>query len=362
MRTLSVNVARLDARSPVWVGRGLIASIGTLADLSHYTQVVVVADPGATATVTTVMSTLGLAPDRCLILTGGESCKSTDNLYRVWEFCLRHRLDRRSLIIGIGGGALTDLVGFAAATFMRGIAFIAIPTTLLAQVDASIGGKSGINFGGVKNILGAIRQPTGVIIDIDTLSTLSERDRRSGFAEIVKHGLIADKAYFDRVTSREHTAWSADELVDIVYRSCEIKRDVVESDESEQGPRKNLNFGHTLGHAIEALALAEGTPLTHGEAVAIGMHAAALISNRAGLLSDRDLDTTISGITRVGLPIHIPAAMEATKLQRLLELDKKNVGGRTRWTLLRAIGEATFNHEVADSLISEAIRAMQPRD
>jgi len=243
---------------------------------------------------------------------------------------------------------------------MRGVAFAAIPTTLLAQVDASIGGKTGINLAGIKNVVGVIRQPTAVIIDTETLKTLPQRELRSGFAEIVKHGLIADRSYFERVTSRPFSNWSEDELVDILFRSCEIKRITVESDERESGARKSLNFGHTLGHAIEALALRHGTPITHGEAVSIGMHAAAFISRVVGSCSASDLEAVTRGLTTVGLPTRLSTPQNQEELLELMALDKKNVRGESRWTLLTCLGSCVWDRPVPADIVRQAISIIQP--
>ncbi len=361
MQELSIKVSRHDRSSKIFVGRSLVDSIVELTDLSQYSKVVVVGDAGASKSVASTLHALerrGLATDQknSLTLTGGEACKSFEYLKQVWEFFVSQRLDRKSAVIGVGGGALTDLVGFAAATYLRGVAFIAVPTTLLAQVDASVGGKSGINFGGAKNILGSTCQPKAVIIDIDTLATLPERERRSGFAEIVKHGLIADRAYFEKVTSRHHTAWSADELVEIIHRSCEIKAGIVEADETEQGLRKILNFGHTLGHALEAWALAggmgAGEVLTHGEAISIGMHAAAVISQKRGLITEEELEEVRNGLERVGLPVQLTKPVEEETIRELVQRDKKAVRGQVRWVLLRGIGEAVADQEGGQGLLS----------
>lgn len=359
MKSLAVNVARVESRSPVWVGRGLVANAASLAEIQNYSRVVVISDMGARQVTDSLQAALKLSEQNILFIEGGESCKQIQALERLWNFFVKNRLDRKALVFAVGGGAVSDLVGFAAATYMRGIAYIPIPTTLLAQVDASIGGKSGINFSGAKNILGAIRQPVGIIVDVDTLASLSSRDLRSGFAEIIKHGLIADRPYFELVTSRAFSEWNADELVEIIFRSCEIKRDVVEADESEQGMRKTLNFGHTLGHAIEALALIDGVPLTHGEAISIGMRAASYLSYRMGMLPAQELSAIIAGISKVGLPTRLPTHMDESKLLELMSHDKKNVAGTTRWTLLQGIGQAVFDQQVESPLIRDAIAEIQ---
>ena len=361
MRTLSLAIKSVDYHSSLWVGRGLSLGAADLLDVSQYSSVAIVSDSGARATTRSVASSLKVGDVGILELSGGESCKSVETLAYVWEFLTNRRLDRRSLVIAVGGGAITDLVGFAAATYMRGVSFVAVPTTLLAQVDASIGGKTGLNLASVKNVVGVIRQPDGVIIDTDTLSTLPKRELRSGFAEIVKHGLIADRAYFDHVTSRPFSAWSADELVDIVFRSCEIKRAVVEADERESGARKSLNFGHTLGHAIEALALKSDAPLTHGEAIAIGMRAATFLSREVGICSAHDLERVIAGLAAVGLPTTLPTPQNQNELVQLMALDKKNVGGESRWTLLNGLGACVWDRPISSELVLRAIALIQPK-
>lgn len=361
MKQLSVQVARVERSSPLWVGRRLIEEIPTLARVSEYSAVVAVADEGAKAVLARLVEALKLPHEHVLVLPGGEGMKDTDGLHALWRFFVEQKLDRRSLVVTAGGGALSDLVGFAAATYMRGIAFLHVPTTLLAQVDASIGGKTGINFMGVKNLLGSIMQPVGIVADIDALSTLPERELRSGFAEIVKHGLICDREYFERVTSRPCAAWSPDELVEIVFRSCEIKKAVVEADETEQGLRKTLNFGHTVAHAAESLALEEGISLSHGEAVAIGMAAEALISWKVGLISEESFKRATSGIAQAGLPVVLPARMPAAKLRSLMARDKKNIGAQVRLVLLKQIGEACYDQIVPDPVLNEALASIQPR-
>jgi 3-dehydroquinate synthase len=321
--------------------------------------VAIVADRGAEIHAQVVRESLSLLPSALLLISGGEQVKTTQGLESIWQFLSDQKLDRRSLVITLGGGATSDLVGFAAATYMRGIEFVHVPTTLLAQVDASIGGKTGINFNGVKNLLGAVSQPSSVIVDIDVLSTLPKRELRSGFAEIVKHGLIADRAYFELVTSKPFDAWSPDELVDIVFRSCEIKQRIVESDETEQGPRKALNFGHTVGHAVEEYALQERIALTHGEAVAVGMVAEAHISHLIGRLSAEEYAATCSGIAAAGLPLVLPAHFDQPRLLALMARDKKNVGGQLKWSLIDTIGSSLFDLTAPEDAVIAALRDIQ---
>jgi 3-dehydroquinate synthase len=359
-RTVTVTTARQAVVCPIWIGRGLISKLHTLCDLGEFSRIALVVDAGAAGTGETLRASLSIPSSATLTLEGGEPCKSVQHLERVWSFFVNCKLDRKSLVIAIGGGALSDLVGFASATYMRGVACLLVPTTLLAQVDAGIGGKTGCNFAGVKNLIGITQQPRAIVVDIDTLSRLSERELRSGFAEVVKHGLIADADYYSRVTSKQCKAWSADELADIIARSCEIKALIVQGDETEQGARKTLNFGHTIGHAIEASCLSSGTPLTHGEAVAIGMCAESFISQRMGILENGQLLSIVTGLTAVGLPTRLPHLIDPASIVSYMSLDKKNVGGKNRWTLLDSIGHAIIDREVPSSIIDEAIAEIQP--
>ncbi len=360
VRNLNVSVPSSESLSPLWVGSGIIPSLTRLLKTERFSQVLVVGDQGASGVVESVVRPLEIDSKRILLIRGGEECKSLDYLEKLWDFFATSKLDRSGLVIGVGGGSLSDLVGFAAATYMRGVAFAAVPTTLLAQVDAGIGGKSGINFNGVKNVVGAIAQPIGIIIDLDTLKSLPAREIRSGFAEIVKHGLISDRSYFEMVTSRHCSQWEQHDLLEIVFRSCQIKAEIVGQDATEKGIRKALNFGHSLGHAIEAYSLDASIPLTHGECVAIGMNAACFISVKVGLLSLESQRICAEGISRAGLPLSVPTVIATDKLLDLLTLDKKNVAGVTRWSLLSEIGSVVVNQHVPTEIVQEAISYIQP--
>jgi len=360
METVTVTTSLLSVTCPISIGRGLIERLPDVLDTSNYSRISVVVDSGARTIGDAALRALSLPTAAALVLQGGEQCKGVQYLERTWQFFYEQRLDRKSLVVVIGGGALSDLVGFAAATYMRGVACAIIPTTLLAQVDAGIGGKTGCNFAGIKNLIGITQQPRAIVIDIDTLSGLPARELRSGFAEVAKHGLIADCDYFSWVTSKPCSDWNAEELVSIIAASCAIKARIVQSDETERGARKTLNFGHTIGHAIEALSFNSGSQLAHGEAVAIGMHAEGLISCRVGMLAHAELEKLTQGLRTVGLPIHLSQRIKREDIQSCMSLDKKNVGGKTRWTLLRSIGNATFDHDVPQEIIDEAINAIQP--
>jgi 3-dehydroquinate synthase len=362
MRTLEVRTTRAESRCPIWVGEGLIERIGELTPLSSYSAVVLVADSNVTTMNERARLATGVPLTHTLELSGGESQKSLAGLSRVWEFLADRKLDRRSLVIAIGGGATTDLVGFAASTYMRGIAVLNIPTTLLAHVDASVGGKNGINFHSAKNILGTITQPAGVIIDVTTLASLPDRELRSGFAEVIKHGLILDRDYFTRVTSRHYSEWTPAEMAEIVFRSCELKRGIVESDESELGARKMLNFGHTVGHAVESFFLERTPSLTHGEAISIGMVAEATIAHHLSGLPVADLESITGALRAAGLPTDLPTSVPVSELKALLSKDKKRIGGTLRWSLLESIGTGNFDQEVPEEVVNTALSSIQPRD
>lgn len=273
-----------------------------------------------------------------IILPDGEQFKTLETMHDIYQQLLGFGLDRASAVLALGGGVVGDMAGFAAATFMRGIPFIQFPTTLLAQVDSSVGGKTGVNLPGGKNMVGAFHQPVIVIIDPDVLGTLSVRELRAGFAEVIKYGIIQDPDFFgfldssiDALSSRE-----AGVLAGVISRCCAIKADIVERDETEQGIRAQLNYGHTLGHAVETLA-GYGTFL-HGEAVAIGMCAAAGISAELGECGQDVALRIRSLVSRAGLPTDVPAFPVRDYIGAMLR-DKKKAGSTVKFVLPRAVGD-----------------------
>lgn len=289
---------------------------------------------------------------------GGESHKGIDGVSELWELFLSHGLDRKSVVLSVGGGAQGDLVGFAAATFKRGLSVIQIPTTLLSQVDASVGGKTGCNFGGVKNLVGVIHHPALVVIDSRSLATLPARDRASGMAEVLKHGAIRDAAYFERWGARPFSELSEIERVSLIEGSIRIKAAIAAADPFERGERKLLNFGHTIGHAIEALSLSETAPMTHGEAIAVGMVAEAHLSVAAGILDIAEVARLEAALRRQNLPTRIPFSTSIEALRLKIADDKKNVGKEVRWTLLERLGSAVFDQTVSEELVESSIKAV----
>jgi 3-dehydroquinate synthase len=291
-----------------------------------------------------------------VVVPDGEDHKDWATLDRVIGELLAHRCDRRTAIVALGGGVVGDLAGFAAATYQRGVPFVQVPTTLLAQVDSSVGGKTAINHALGKNMVGAFYQPRLVLADMDTLTTLPERELRAGLAEVIKHGAIRDAELFawlegnvERLLARD-----PDALAHAVKRSVEIKAEVVARDERETGERALLNFGHTFGHAIET-GLGYGTWL-HGEAVAAGMVMAAELSARLGLLDGASVDRLRRLIERAGLPVRAPALAPERWLE-LMAVDKKAAGGRVRFVLLHGLGAAGLHGGVDDAAVREVVSA-----
>ncbi|MBC7914970.1 MAG: 3-dehydroquinate synthase [Pyrinomonadaceae bacterium] len=281
----------------------------------------------------------------------GEGNKNIDYCIGVWRMLLDFDADRNSLLINLGGGVITDMGGFAASTYKRGIDFVHIPTTLLSQVDASVGGKTGIDMGNVKNIIGTFTQPKAVFISTDFLSTLDTRQLISGFAEIVKHGLIADKAYFETIKTSDAT--NLDPA--IIYHSIEIKNEVVSTDPYEKGLRKTLNFGHTIGHAIETYSLkTDKDPLLHGEAIAIGMICEAYLSHKHNTLSGDELNELITFIRSVFPDYSFSKDIYAEVIE-YMKNDKKNLQGQIGFALLSQIGNCDFNIYLKEEQILESL-------
>ena len=284
-------------------------------------------------------------------INAGEESKNLDFCIGVWKMLIDFGADRNALMVNLGGGVITDMGGFIASTYKRGIDFVQMPTTLLAQVDASVGGKTGVDLDGVKNIIGTFTQPKAVFMNIGFLNTLPQRQILSGLAEMLKHGLIVDAAYWDQLKTSDLTIPSAE----LVHRSVAIKNDVVIADPHEKGIRKALNFGHTVGHAVETLSLLNDTdPLTHGEAIAIGIICEAWLSNQKAGLSDDEL-TEISTVITGLYPKHPVNEANFDTLLQIMQKDKKNSNGKINCTLLKHIGQYSIDNictpdELWDSL------------
>ena len=292
-----------------------------------------------------------------IVIADGEQAKEWHTLDRVFDALLAARCDRQTPIVALGGGVVGDLAGFAAAVYQRGVPFIQVPTTLLAQVDSSVGGKTAINHPRGKNMIGAFYQPLAVVSDVATLATLPPRELRAGLAEVIKHGLALDLAFAEWIERNigRLAAGDAEALIYAVRRSCELKAEVVAEDERESGRRAVLNFGHTFAHAIET-GMGYGTWL-HGEAVAAGMVMAAELSARAGLIGEDDVQRVRTLIARAGLPVAGPAALPPERYLELMAVDKKVAHGRVRFVLLDGVGQAVLHGDPGEQLVRQAIAA-----
>lgn len=281
----------------------------------------------------------------------GEENKNIDFCVGIWKMMLDFGADRQSLLINLGGGVVTDMGGFTASTFKRGIDFVQVPTTLLSQVDASVGGKTGVDMDNVKNIIGTFAQPKAVFIASTFLQTLEKRQLISGLAEVIKHGLIADRAFYDAVKGLDATAISLEHI----RHSVAIKNNVVTQDPLEKGLRKILNFGHTIGHALEGYSLAnDRNPLLHGEAIAAGMICEAYLAHRLNGLPENALNDIIKTF-RTHFPDYAYAGKIYDELITLMRNDKKNAGDRIGFALLSAIGQCSIDVFVAEDLIRESL-------
>lgn len=287
----------------------------------------------------------------------GEEYKDLLWVQHIYDELLDHKLDRSSALVALGGGVIGDITGFAASTYMRGISYIQIPTTLLAQVDSSVGGKTGVNHKLGKNMIGTFWQPRLVWIDVETLKTLPRRELLAGLAEVIKYGVIYDRELFDFLEVNKDKILNLDNnaLTHIIKRSCEIKADVVSKDERESGLRAILNYGHTIGHAIETIT--EYKRYLHGEAVAIGMCLEARLAQMIDLIA-RDQVLKIKGlIDSFGLPSEMPEDMEVNRIFSSMQLDKKAVAGELKFILPKKIGSVTIYRGVTEKLIREWLKS-----
>ncbi|MFK7862254.1 MAG: 3-dehydroquinate synthase [Granulosicoccus sp.] len=338
MQTVTIDLGKRSY--PIHIGSDLIDQRGLIAQHVRDRAMIVTNDTIAPLYLDQTLASLGNTPCSSVILPDGESYKNLDELNRIFSALLSENFDRGCTLIALGGGVIGDMTGFAAASYQRGVDFIQIPTTLLAQVDSSVGGKTAVNHIHGKNMIGAFHQPVAVVADMSTLDTLDDRELRAGLAEVIKYGFIIDAEFFSwlennldalLVRDREATAYA-------VKRSCEIKARIVEQDEREHGIRALLNLGHTFGHAIEA-GLGYGHWL-HGEAVAAGISMALDTSVRLGLIDESTRERGVTLLTRCGLPVAPPEKMTPDLFLKYMARDKKVTAGAVRLILLDRIGKS----------------------
>jgi 3-dehydroquinate synthase len=349
---------KLDARSyPVHIGENLLDEVGRIcrgALLKGRAAIVSDRKVGDLygQRVSTTLADSGFKVSTHLI-NPGETSKSFEMAERLCEDFARHGVDRQSFVVALGGGVVGDLAGFAAAIYFRGIPVVQVPTTIMAQVDSSVGGKTGINLSAGKNLVGAFHQPVAVLADTKSLATLGRREWNEGFAEVIKYGVIREKGLLFEL---QNGTWN---LADLVRRCVEIKASFVQEDEKETtGRRALLNFGHTLGHAIEAVA-GYGT-LLHGEAVALGMVAAAHISSERASLPKSELEELVSVIRRLDLPTELPGRVSRTQILERVFADKKFVNGKIRFVLTPKLGSAILVENLTVEDLEFGLRAIDP--
>ena len=362
---MSQITVALGSRSyPIEIGTGLLSAGGLLSELVAGRDILIVTNETvAPLYLRAVREACGTANrTQATVLPDGESFKTLDTLNSVFTDLLENRFNRDAVLVALGGGVIGDVAGFAAAAYQRGVDFIQIPTTLLAQVDSSVGGKTAVNHALGKNMIGAFHQPIGVLSDVSTLDTLAPRELSAGLAEVVKYGLICDPDFFFWLEANSQALLNRDgEALDYaITRSCQIKAEVVSADERETGQRALLNLGHTFGHAIET-GVGYGTWL-HGEAVAAGMCMAADLSHRLGWFTGQDLERTQRLIQNLSLPTQAPDSLTPLQMRELMSVDKKVTAGKLRLVLLRAIGESLVTEDFEIEALNETLESCRGVD
>lgn len=348
-----INLKTLNTTVPICIGHGILNNF----DISKY-----VVNKDVLIITNTKVAKLYLKRTKrvfrgykinSLILPDGEKYKNNETLKKIYDFLVKNHYDRTLTIVALGGGVIGDLVAFAADTFMRGVSLIHIPTTLLSQVDSSIGGKCGINHTLGKNLIGSFKHPTLVLIDTAVLESLSKREFLSGMAEVIKYGLIKNKTFFNFLNNNYKNIYKLDEdyIIKVVTTCVSTKARIVEDDELEGSVRALLNFGHTFGHAIEASKNYRG--ILHGEAVSIGMNIASAISADQELISHEDYCEIEDMILRSGLPTQIPKKITSVTIMKHLDHDKKKVSGKNRFILLNSIGSAFVSDQLDNKYLKD---------
>lgn len=354
MNTLKVE---LGSRSyPILIGDGLLGDAGLLRQHVPARDVLVVSNTTVAPLYLDALRA-GLDPRRIVevILPDGEAHKTLANVSRILDVLVANRFGRDCTVVALGGGVVGDMAGFAAACYQRGVSFVQVPTTLLSQVDSSVGGKTGVNHPGGKNLIGAFHQPLVVLADTRTLGSLPPRELRAGLAEVIKYGLICDAAFFGWLEEHMEALLAAEPaaLAHVIQRSCQIKAEIVGRDEREQGDRALLNLGHTFGHAIES---ATGyTQWLHGEAIGAGLLMAAAMSQACGLMSSEEVARVRNLVAVTGLPTHIEAVSPQSALEHM-RIDKKVQSGRIRLILMRKIGAAFITADYSQAALDKTLQ------
>ncbi|MBE9568545.1 MAG: 3-dehydroquinate synthase [Proteobacteria bacterium] len=354
MTTLTVDLG--ERSYPIYIDNGLLGQADLLKQhIPGNSALIVSNETVAPLYLEKTQTMLSGLKHEAVILPDGEKYKNLEVLNQIYDGLLRNRFDRNTTVIALGGGVVGDMAGFAAASYQRGVHLIQIPTTLLSQVDSSVGGKTGVNHALGKNMIGAFYQPRAVIADIDTLDTLPDRELSAGLAEIIKYGLICDKDFFNWLQTNMSALLQRDKkaLAYAIEVSCQTKADIVAADERESGRRALLNLGHTFGHAIEN-GMGYGEWL-HGEAVGAGMCMAAIMSNQMGWMDDDETRQTIDLIEQAKLPVKAPASLSAATFRELMSVDKKVIDGVLRLVLMKGIGQSVVTSDYTLDDLNKAL-------
>jgi 3-dehydroquinate synthase len=354
MQTLTVNLG--DRSYPIHVGAGLLERAGELLRQAGVRgKVAVVTNPTVAQLYLDALhealanAEFDVTP---ILLPDGEEHKNLKSLVSIYDRLISERFERKSCVLALGGGVVGDIAGFAAATYLRGVSYVQVPTTLLAQVDSSVGGKTGINHESGKNLIGAFYQPKLVLIDVAALRTLPHRELVAGLAEVIKYGIIQDPALFQLLELKMEKLLGSDRdlLSQVIADSCAIKARVVEADEREDDYRAVLNFGHTIGHALEAVT--GYRQLLHGEAVAVGMVKAVALSVQQGFCDKASFNRVVALVRKAGLPVEIPPGVLPQNLIQAMEVDKKVASGKIKFVMCEGIGKTRFHWLAPNEVLS----------
>ncbi|MCH6257155.1 3-dehydroquinate synthase [Puniceicoccaceae bacterium K14] len=354
---IRINVETAATAYPIHIGYNLQSTLSSEIEAITQTgaRVAVVTDETVRGACQELFSNV-LSEFPCFVVSAGEPSKCIENFGKVIDFLAEEKLDRGGVLIAVGGGVVGDLAGFAASSYLRGIRFVQVPTTLLAMVDSSVGGKTGINISAGKNLLGAFHQPISVYADMQVLDSLAPREFAAGMAEVIKYGLLADEGLYRELEAKPLVSSKDERLPEIVRRCCQIKADVVKADEKETaklGGRALLNLGHTFGHAIENIA-GYGEYL-HGEAIGIGMAAAARLSRELGYISEEDVASVEKTVEAHKLPIRLSKSLEIPALYEAMGRDKKMKSGFLKFVAMKSLGVALTTSEAIDRAILDRV-------
>ncbi len=357
MKTLNVDLA--ERSYPIYIGSNLFQELNLSKHIKGSQVMVVSNTTVAPLYLESVLAQLSEFNTESVILPDGEKYKTLEILNQIFNALLQKCCDRKVTLVALGGGVIGDMTGFAAACYQRGVPFIQIPTTLLAQVDSSVGGKTGVNHALGKNMMGAFYQPQCVLANITTLNTLPDRELSAGLAEVIKYGLIRDAEFFSWLEAHMTDLLARDPqaLSYVIERSCQCKAEIVACDETEQGIRAILNLGHTFGHAIET-GMGYGTWL-HGEAVGAGMVMAVELSYKMDWLTQQERDRSVALIAAAGLPVKGPANLSATQFMDLMAMDKKVEAGQIKLIMLKGLGHAVISDKFDAELVKDVISTCQ---